>query len=169
MFKVQSLVNHDYPWNFGLRLHRPASPRVPEPVAVFAPETASSGCLKSCSGKPNFTKARSVFEARNENNQVNNPFFKTKNNNKLDRTTVRYKYLLRAPQKSTSLGNVGFRHKEIAGFQPQLVALPTSSEHSLNLESQTRRFCLIHLRKMTINLKQQRGKKRGFFALHLWP
>ena len=133
-------------------LHLPGSLRV-ESVAVFAPETASV-VLKAAPGSQTLQKREVIFKQETKTTNKNKP------KKKLDRTK-KYKYLLRAPQNSTSLGNVGFRHKEIAGFQPQLVALsPTSSEHSLNLESQTRRFCLIQdLRKMTKS--KTTGKKRG--------
>jgi len=78
-------------------LHLPGSLRV-ESVAVFAPETASSGCLKSCSGKPNFTKARSDFlsKKRKQPSQQTNKN-KTKQK-KLDRTKVQVPFARSAKQ-----------------------------------------------------------------------
>ena len=81
-------------------LHLPGSLRV-ESVAVFAPETASSGCLKAAPGSQTLQKREVIFLARNENNQVNKPT-KTKQNKKSS-TEQRYKYLLRAPQTARAL------------------------------------------------------------------
>ena len=145
-------------------LHLPGSLRV-ESVAVFAPETASSGCLKSCSGKPNFTKARSDFlskKRKQPSQQTNKNKTKKARQNKGTSTFC----ALRKTARALAMWASGTR-KSLDS------SLSLSHYHQLHrsiawtLSRKLDGFVSFKTWEKWLNLKQR--EKKGVYAPHLWP